>query len=351
MSFKRPRSGSSSQAQTEESAPSAEPTPKAVRTALPATATSAPLLCTLPPTCNPPQNRPTPLANSTELESHYATYHAHVCEEHECGCVFPDARLLELHQTECHDPIAAVRKDRGEKIFACHVASCSRRFLTPKARRLHLIQGHGYPKEYFFAVTNKGVGGLLKKWGEGASMMRGQWKPRDQDKIDEDSESEDDDTEAETADTDAQSADRLPIDEDTDEDAPPRQPDDAVQGLTGALDALSLVPSNVKFGRGGSMGGFRQALTHGKLVPGLLPARNGPLQRRGFGRGRGCARGGPSGGGVLGADVEGRQGEGQTSRVSGAALGAGVATRSARGFPHARVGIRGQPRGGRSRGS
>ncbi|KAH9930277.1 uncharacterized protein B0H18DRAFT_840191, partial [Fomitopsis serialis] len=74
------------------------------------------LLCTLPPTCNPPHNRPTPLANSTELESHYATYHAHVCEEEGCGCVFPDARLLELHQTECHDPIAAVRRDRGEKI-------------------------------------------------------------------------------------------------------------------------------------------------------------------------------------------------------------------------------------------
>ena len=47
--------------------------------------------------------------------------------------MFPDARLLELvsrflvleesikfkpvqHQTECHDPIAAVRKDKGEKI-------------------------------------------------------------------------------------------------------------------------------------------------------------------------------------------------------------------------------------------
>ncbi|TFK79069.1 hypothetical protein K466DRAFT_445681, partial [Polyporus arcularius HHB13444] len=73
------------------------------------------ILCSLPPTCHPP-NRPTRLAGTRELEQHYALYHAHVCEEKGCGCVFHDARLLELHQTECHDPIAAVRQERGEKI-------------------------------------------------------------------------------------------------------------------------------------------------------------------------------------------------------------------------------------------
>lgn len=55
--------------------------------------TQRPLLCSLPPTCN---HRPTPIANTKELESHYAKYHAHVCELTGCGCVFPDARLLEL---------------------------------------------------------------------------------------------------------------------------------------------------------------------------------------------------------------------------------------------------------------
>ena len=54
------------------------------------------LQCTLPPTCT---RRPTPLANTKELESHYATCHAHVCEQNGCGCVFPDARLLELVST------------------------------------------------------------------------------------------------------------------------------------------------------------------------------------------------------------------------------------------------------------
>lgn len=52
-----------------------------------------PLLCTLPPTCN---RKPTPILDSRDLETHYAKYHAHVCEEKGCGSVFPDERLLEL---------------------------------------------------------------------------------------------------------------------------------------------------------------------------------------------------------------------------------------------------------------
>ena len=52
-----------------------------------------PLLCTLPPTCH---RHPTPIADTNDLERHYATYHAHVCGVKGCGCVFPDGRLLEL---------------------------------------------------------------------------------------------------------------------------------------------------------------------------------------------------------------------------------------------------------------
>jgi len=92
--------------------------------------------------------------------------------------VFPDERLLELHFAECHDPIVAIRKERGEKTFACFVPTCIRMFETPAKRRMHLIDVHHYPKEYFFAVTNKGIGGLLEKWGDGVSLLRPEWKPR-----------------------------------------------------------------------------------------------------------------------------------------------------------------------------
>ncbi|KZT25341.1 hypothetical protein NEOLEDRAFT_1065436 [Neolentinus lepideus HHB14362 ss-1] len=312
--------------------PSATPTPKAPRiiSESSSSALTRPLLCTLPPTCNPPKNQPTQLLNSQDLERHYAKYHAHVCEEKGCGCVFPDARLLQLHQTECHDPLAAVRKDRGQKIFACHLTSCDRLFLTPKARRLHLIQAHGYPNEYFFAVTNKGVGGLLKKWGEGASMIRGEWKTRDgQTKNEGSSDSEDGDMFKEGIEAGTNIAETISQD--------PTSPsltsqkstapgEDDMDALADSMTSLSLIPSSIRFGRGGKAGGFgprgrgghippqpfhtmprgrgaRGALGYNAPVRGVLPVRGRGAPRAGFalrargrdirgeGRGRGRGRG------------------------------------------------------------
>ena len=95
MSFKRPRTPSHSSSSSSSS--SLGHTSKVFRTTPNPSSESATsthrLLCTLPPTCN---HHPTPIANIKDLEAHYATYHAHVCEEGGCGCVFPDARLLEL---------------------------------------------------------------------------------------------------------------------------------------------------------------------------------------------------------------------------------------------------------------
>ncbi|OAX35416.1 hypothetical protein K503DRAFT_868289 [Rhizopogon vinicolor AM-OR11-026] len=269
------------------------------------------LLCTLPPTCNPPHNRPTPIANSRDLELHYGKYHAQVCEQKGCGFVFPDARLLELHQTECHDPLAAVRKDRGEKIFACHLVSCPRLFLTPKARRLHLIQAHSYPKEYFFAVTNKGVGGLLKRWGDGASMIRGTWKPRENEKEQKDSEDdemavdedEDDSDEGEDEESsDEQNGEETPKIRHHQEleeiptarsiHSPPRRGNGKVQAaadrdmdkLASSINSLSLVPPSIRFGRGGKNGGFVHPEMHNPQVSKFSPHNFGPRGGRGRGR-------------------------------------------------------------------
>ncbi|TBU39331.1 hypothetical protein BD309DRAFT_969932 [Dichomitus squalens] len=311
-SFKRARSPQNTDLSPSPS-PTNSPTPKLARASAtpplagqPSTSTSAAshsgILCTLPPTCNPP-NRPTALAGTHELESHYAMYHAHVCEQKGCGCVFPDAWLLELHQTECHDPLAAVRQERGEKIFACHLATCTRKFSTPKTRRLHLIQAHGYPKEYFFAVTNKGVGGLLKKWGEGASLLRKQWKPREDDAIEEGEDEGEEDADADATEAESEAHAEAAGDDDDDEDeillekiqivrpaghataAPethtPGSPKKArrakgkdkdkrsgaevaakpaagdIDGLASSLDALSLVPTSIQFGRGAKRGALQ----------------------------------------------------------------------------------------------
>ena len=79
-----PRSSTSSGLTIKDSASSTTTVPAVTR---------HPLLCTLPPTCH---RHPTPIADTNELERHYATYHAHVCGVKGCGCVFPDGRLLEL---------------------------------------------------------------------------------------------------------------------------------------------------------------------------------------------------------------------------------------------------------------
>jgi hypothetical protein len=112
---------------------------------------------------------------------------------------------------------------KGVLQFGCHLESCPRLFLTPKARRLHLIEAHGFPKEYFFAVTNKGIGGLLKKWGEGASMIRGPWKARVEEEEEE----------------------KEVINKKKEEEE-----------LVKSMGSLSLVPPSIRFGRGGKNGGF-----------------------------------------------------------------------------------------------
>ncbi|KAI6023791.1 hypothetical protein BKA83DRAFT_31057 [Pisolithus microcarpus] len=256
-----------------------------------------------------------PLANSRDLEIHYGKYHAHVCEQPGCGFVFPDARLLELHQTECHDPLAALRRERGEKIFACHLASCPRKFLTPKTRRLHLIQAHSYPKEYFFAVTNKGVGGLLKRWGEGASMVRGKWKPReseDEMELDGDSEEEveeeEEEEEEKESDYDGDATPKVSQLHDFDVASPATTPRMAtaqsprqsvtqqssaeVEKLAQSMTSLSLVPSSIRFGRGGKGGGFVHPELHNPQV-----ARGNFGPRGGRGRARIAANVHPLSGG------------------------------------------------------
>lgn len=45
-------------------------------------------------------------------------------------------------------------------------------------RRLHLIRTHHYPAEFFFSVTNHGIGELRQRYGASASLVRRRWTPR-----------------------------------------------------------------------------------------------------------------------------------------------------------------------------
>ncbi|KAF8823675.1 hypothetical protein HHX47_DHR9000418 [Lentinula edodes] len=243
------------------------PTHKASRTTASKSNSANPLLCTLPPTCS---THPTALADTRELEAHYAKYHAWVCQAAKptsgaCGNVFPDARLLELHHTECHDPIAAVRKERGEKIFACFLplTVCPKVFASPKARRLHLIAVHGYPKEYFFAVVNKGVAGLLAKWGDGAGMIRRTWKPRPKEgeQVNNPNKTEDDQEDSEgTTDSEESEDSSEPETTTKAKTSNGNQPSSMAMDIDALATSfqtslsVSSVPSSIRFGRGAKRG-------------------------------------------------------------------------------------------------
>jgi hypothetical protein len=157
-------------------------------------------------------------------------------------------------------------------------------------------------------VTNKGVGGLLKKWGEGASLIRKEWKTReengkggvldmnhrdnkmavDDDEDDDDNDEEEDGDEEEEEEEEEEEPDleatprMLPrrtigvqspqLSSDTrDRDTDGRN--NELTNLTESLNSLSIVPSSIRFGRGGKSGGF-------------IPRGQG-RGRHGRGRGRG----------------------------------------------------------------
>jgi hypothetical protein len=142
-------------------------------------------------------------------------------------------------------------------------------------------------------VTNKGVGGLLKKWGEGASLIRKEWKTREEndeggkvkggvvdakghraskdDKMAVDEDEDDDDEEDEDEDDEEEEEEE---EEEPDLETTPRMlprrtigvhspshpdtndRDGDLTKLTESLDSLSIVPSSIRFGRGGKSGGF-----------------------------------------------------------------------------------------------
>ena len=139
-------------------------------------------------------------------------------------------------------------------------------------------------------MTNKGVGGLLKKWGEGASLIRKEWKTReendkggkeggvdmnhrgndkmavdDEDDDDEGDDEDDEEEEAEEEEPDLEATPRMLPRRTIGVHSPPlsSQPethDRDVNGdltnLTETLNSLSIVPNSIRFGRGGKSGGF-----------------------------------------------------------------------------------------------
>lgn len=190
--------------------------------------------------------------------------------------------------------------------------NCKSTFTTPKGRRLHLIDKHKYPPNFYFSITNKGIGGLLRKWGEGATLLRKEYTPNrgtetaggnheePSSPIDvEDGESDDlvlpksefaagyhtpkaITTPSPTATVRTQTPPQQLQAEAHHMDVSPEQASSTdVDTLADSMSSLALIPPSVHFGRGGVRGGFKQS----------LPPRGMVIRGRGRARGRGRGRG------------------------------------------------------------
>ncbi|KAI9826924.1 MAG: hypothetical protein M1832_005863 [Thelocarpon impressellum] len=103
----------------------------------------------------PPHQQTLQFTSYEAYDVHYAQTHVNRCSE--CRGNFPTAHFLELHICENHDPLTAVRRERGEKTYGCLVEDCDRVCSSPEKRRRHLIDKHMFPKEYDFSVVDDGI--------------------------------------------------------------------------------------------------------------------------------------------------------------------------------------------------
>lgn len=149
--------------------------------------------------------------------------------------------------------------------FGCFERTCDRVFASPKKRRLHLIDAHAYPRTYFFSLPNKGIGDLVKRFGEGVSLVRPAWRARDP--IRAGSSSDDEDDAGRIVGPRTPSSDRLsPETQDAESMADLSMPTAnaiAPQPTPSSIDELqasmlssriSVVPDSVRFGRKGPPG-------------------------------------------------------------------------------------------------
>lgn len=227
----------------------------------------------------PPHKEPLLFTSYSEYETHYQKAHTNRCLE--CRKNFPSTHLLGVHIEEAHDCFVMVKRERGERTvsypfpatmcggfadlrivqYSCFVEGCDRKCSTPQKRRLHLIDKHMYPKNFFFAVTRDGIDGRRSLLNDGSHRRRrssvamtaaatgtatnGQPLPQ-----------------AATS-TVAKSLTgqgeivpaQQPAPETRQSESRPK-PDVGIDDLTGAMSALQFVPPSIRFGRGGRKAGF-----------------------------------------------------------------------------------------------
>jgi hypothetical protein len=129
--------------------------------------------------------------------------------------------------------------------------------MTPQKRRMHLIDKHMYPKNFFFAVTRDGIDGkrsLLVESGHHRRRSSNNFNAtKDQRRRNSLLEA----GASLSANTNEKAPDpALPEKEGDAKQKPDSAVDSDMAELTGAMSALQFVPPSVRFGRGGGRAGF-----------------------------------------------------------------------------------------------
>lgn len=134
---------------------------------------------------------------------------------------------------------------------------CERKCRTPQKRRMHLIDKHMYPKNFFFAVTRDGIDGRRSMLLEGGHQRRRSSTTTMQtrrESIPESSKSGYREPETEPHMPASGSAPE-PTSK-ADEQTSQQHPDVEMDDLVGAMSSLQFIPRGVRFGRGKGRIGF-----------------------------------------------------------------------------------------------
>jgi len=215
----------------------------------------------------PPHRNTLTFATFEEYDVHYAKTHVNRCVE--CKKNFPTTHFLNLHIEENHDSLVSVRRERGEKTYACFVEDCDRKCSTPQKRRMHLVDKHAFPQDYDFFVVNDGIdrrSSMLRsgKHRRRSSAAKTEARNRQRSATMESTVIENgvvgngmiDKSEImkETGNVEVEEVRGASLGE--------QKEDDEMDGLSGAMSALKFVPTSVRFGgrgRGRGRGGFSRS--------------------------------------------------------------------------------------------
>lgn len=210
--------------------------------------------------CSLEPHRPLSFSNYAEYETHYQQAHTNRCTE--CKKNFPTGHFLELHIAEDHDPIVASKRDAGEKTYACFVEGCEKVCSDWKKRRSHLVDKHGYPKNYDFLVVDHGVDGRRSMLRPGIDAQGHRKSSRERGRSDSSISANTQTTEAtstssqnDVGNTEPKGREESTL-ERSNTNVSTKENGKDVDDLTSSLSAMKMVPRSVTFGHRKGRSGF-----------------------------------------------------------------------------------------------